>query len=186
MRNRIRHFRKMHGLTLQELADRMGTTAQTISRIERQQLRLSTDWMERFAEVLHVPVGELLEMAQRPPLMIAGIVAADGSIKEVPAEPLPFDIPAERPVIVRLGAPHGEYHLGEILVCGRFDGADIANAVGHDCVVETTEGNRALRRVIAGGAAGTYTLVPIISGAPVRYHQNLNWAARVTWRLRRG
>lgn len=162
----------------------MGTTAQTISRIERQQLRLSTDWMERFAEVLHVPVGDLLETAQRPPLLIAGIVMADGALKEIPAEPLAFDVPVERPVIVRLGAPHGEYHLGETLVCARFDGADIANAVGHDCVVETSEGHRALRRVIAGGPAGTYTLVPLISGAPVRYHQHLNWAARVTWRLR--
>lgn len=185
MRNRIRHFRKMHELTLQDLADRMGTTAQTISRIERQQLRLSTDWMERFAEVLHVPVGDLLETAQRPPLLIGGIIMTDGSLKETPSEPLAFDVPVERPVIVRLGAPHGEYHLGEILVCSRFDGADIANAVGYDCVVETTEGHRALRRAIAGGSTGTYTLVPLISGAPVRYHQTLNWAARVIWRLRR-
>lgn len=43
MRTRIRHFRKARGLTQTELAEALGTTAATVSRLETADMTVSTD-----------------------------------------------------------------------------------------------------------------------------------------------
>jgi phage repressor protein C with HTH and peptisase S24 domain len=52
MENRIKELRRARGLTLQSLAERADTTNQQISRLERGERRLTTDWMERLAGAL--------------------------------------------------------------------------------------------------------------------------------------
>jgi phage repressor protein C with HTH and peptisase S24 domain len=52
MENRIKELRRARGLTLQKLAKKAGTTNQQISRLERGERRLTTDWMERLAGAL--------------------------------------------------------------------------------------------------------------------------------------
>ena len=52
MENRIKELRRARGLTLQRLAEKAGTTNQQISRLERGERRLTTDWMERLASAL--------------------------------------------------------------------------------------------------------------------------------------
>lgn len=60
MKNRIRELRLRQDLTLQRLADRIGTTPQQIHRLERGVRRLSTEWMERVASGLGVHPTELI------------------------------------------------------------------------------------------------------------------------------
>src|SRR6187401_569620 len=54
MPNRIRELRVARKLTMATLADRVGTSEQQISRIERGHRRLTDDWMRRIATALDV------------------------------------------------------------------------------------------------------------------------------------
>lgn len=60
MENRIKEFRARSGLTLQQLADRVGTSNQQISRLERGQIRLSTDWLVKLASALGCEPADLI------------------------------------------------------------------------------------------------------------------------------
>jgi transcriptional regulator with XRE-family HTH domain len=57
---RIWELRKLSGLTLKDLADAMGTTPQTVQRLETGSMTVSTDWLFRFAQVLRVQPSELI------------------------------------------------------------------------------------------------------------------------------
>jgi transcriptional regulator with XRE-family HTH domain len=59
-RTRIRELRKISGLTLKELADSMGTTPQTVQRLETDSMTVSMEWIFRFAQALRVQPSELL------------------------------------------------------------------------------------------------------------------------------
>lgn len=60
MKNRIKELRRSQGLTLQRLADLIGSTPQQINRLERGDRRLTTEWMERVASGLDVHPTELI------------------------------------------------------------------------------------------------------------------------------
>jgi len=60
MENRISQLRRAQGLTLQHLAERVGTTNQQISHLEKGRRRLTVDWMERLATALACQPFELL------------------------------------------------------------------------------------------------------------------------------
>ena len=57
-----RHRRQLHDMTLQELAERVGVTRQTILSIERGRYNPSVGLALRLAEVFGVPVEELFEI----------------------------------------------------------------------------------------------------------------------------
>lgn len=52
--NRIRELREKAGLSAERLADRVGTTQATISRLETGARRLTVSWMRRIADALQV------------------------------------------------------------------------------------------------------------------------------------
>ncbi len=77
MTNRIRQIREDRGLSQQELADRVGTSNQQISLLERGERQLTANWMERLAKGLDVNPADLLGRAgdveyKRPPKQRAG------------------------------------------------------------------------------------------------------------------
>ena len=57
MKTRIREFRKERRWTLQDLARQVGTTAQTVQRLETANMTVSTDWLERFGEAFLEELG---------------------------------------------------------------------------------------------------------------------------------
>ena len=185
MLNRIRHYRKRAGLTLEELAKRVRTSAQTISRLETEVMTVSTDWLERIGEALGVHPSELLEKPEGGDIAFIGRVGTDGAVSTVRGEQKSFvlDIPAERAVAVTLADAIGPYSAGETLIGNRFEGEDLSNAVGHDCIVGLADGRIMLRRVIKGSKE-RYTLVPFASGGDVRHGQAIRWAARIVMRVR--
>ncbi|MCB2082367.1 MAG: helix-turn-helix domain-containing protein [Rickettsiales bacterium] len=61
MKNRIRYLRQLQGLTLQQLAERVGCSYQQITRLEHGQRRLSQEWMERIAAAIGCRPAELIE-----------------------------------------------------------------------------------------------------------------------------
>jgi transcriptional regulator with XRE-family HTH domain len=60
VRNRIAEWRRAAGLTQEELAERVGTTGNSISRLERGETRLNTEWMERLSKALGCEPRDLI------------------------------------------------------------------------------------------------------------------------------
>jgi len=66
MGNQMRTYRLEAGLTLEQLAERMGTSVQQVSRLEKGQRKLTQDWMLRAAAALGIPPAALFDTAQPP------------------------------------------------------------------------------------------------------------------------
>lgn len=185
MQTRIRHYRRLRGLTLQQLADRVATTPQTISRLETGSMTVSIDWLERFAAVFDVHVADLIHGGGGREIDLLGTLAGDGAVLSAGDETdarLRLDIPAERPVAVRLAARIGRYEAGDVLIGNRLEGADLAAAHGQDCLVPG-DGNVMFLRRLARESDGRFTLMPLDTGGDVRFGATLAWAARIVMRV---
>lgn len=60
MENRIKEWRRARGLTLKQLAERIGTSNQQISHLENGRRRLTLDWIERIAIALECHPADLI------------------------------------------------------------------------------------------------------------------------------
>ena len=85
MSNRLREFRGLAGLSMQALADRVGTTAPQINKLEKGERRLTLDWMTRLAAALGIepkdllpPAGRSLPAASPPARSLLGSDGAPG------------------------------------------------------------------------------------------------------------
>jgi transcriptional regulator with XRE-family HTH domain len=58
--NRIAELRRASGLTLSQLATKAGTTSATISKLERSEIKLSVEWMDKLAPLLRVKPADLV------------------------------------------------------------------------------------------------------------------------------
>ncbi len=183
MQTRIRHYRKLRGLTLQQLAEQVATTPQTISRLETGNMTVSMDWLERFAAVFGVHVADLIEGGGGREIELLGTLAGDGAVLSgTDTQRFALDVPADRPVAVRLSAKIGRYEAGDLVIGNRLEGPDLAGAHGQDCLVPGTGQAIYLRR-LAREADGTFTLVPLEPGGDIRFGVALEWAARVVMRV---
>ncbi len=61
MKNRIKELRKLRGLTLEALAERLNASNQHVSHLENGRRRLTVDWIERIAKALGCHPFELLD-----------------------------------------------------------------------------------------------------------------------------
>ena len=61
--NRIEEWRNARGMRQEDLAEKLGTSAAQIGKLERRERRLTTGWMMRLAEALEVYPTDLLDMA---------------------------------------------------------------------------------------------------------------------------
>lgn len=57
--NWIRQLRESKGLTLAQLAERVGTSHATIQRLESGKMRLTQDWASKISSALSVPISEI-------------------------------------------------------------------------------------------------------------------------------
>lgn len=60
MKNRIRELRKTKGLSQQELADRMETSFQQVSRLEKSERQLNDKWLTLLSKALGQPKADFL------------------------------------------------------------------------------------------------------------------------------
>lgn len=75
MDNRILELRKERGLTLAQLAEKTGSTAQQIGRLEKGERRLTTDWMAKIARALDVLPEDLMSDNHGERVMIPEVAA---------------------------------------------------------------------------------------------------------------
>lgn len=89
--HRIRELRIAAGLTLEELASRIGEGVHftTIAKIEKSQRTISLDWILKIANALHVAPAALLQVERRPVTLIplVGGIAA-GNWREAVLDPV--------------------------------------------------------------------------------------------------
>jgi len=186
MKTRIREMRRQRGMTLQQLAESIRpepTTPQTIGRLETGIRTVSLDWLTRIAEALDCHVSDLLELPERPEIPLLGQVGAQGVVSACDAGMVDVAPAALNPVAVRMAVPAGPYIAGDLLICDRFEGADMDNALGRDAVAATAVGHMLLCRIIRG-ADGAYTLVSLEPGGRIIYDTRLAWAAAVKTLIR--
>ena len=193
MKNRIRIFRQRHGLTLRQLADEVGTTPQTVSRLETGNMTLSTEWLERFAGALRVHPVDLLEGPGSRNIQMLGSVSEDGAVRAMRHDSLTIDVPAENPVSVKLERAYGSYRVGEIVIGDRLPAGQEARGAGRDCIVMTCDEQLRLTRLLPfranGSAPGEQNtiLVPLEplsrADAAPDFNAPILWAAPVIMRV---
>lgn len=147
--NKIREARRARGWTQQDLAERMGTTQQTIQRYERGTRSLRASVLARLSEVLDVTVAYLLGMddegyapqAGTVDVPLYGAIAAGKPLEEagsklhpVPAEvrgrwPNAFLLHIEGESMNRI-LPSGCYALVDPCAAIDYDGQPYAVRVG--------------------------------------------------------
>lgn len=62
VRNRVRRYRRLHDVTQEELAERVGVTRQTIISIEKGRYNPSVGLALRLADVFEVSVEDLFQL----------------------------------------------------------------------------------------------------------------------------
>lgn len=67
-KNYIRTIRKDRGMTLQELADKVGTSNQQISNHESSKRRLTIEWLHRYAAALECHILDIIEGLNETPV----------------------------------------------------------------------------------------------------------------------
>lgn len=65
--NRIKELRTLAGMTLEQVAEKGGTSLQTVQRLETGKMRLSEKWMRQLAPALGVQPHELMTSSVAPP-----------------------------------------------------------------------------------------------------------------------
>ncbi|NJM33572.1 MAG: helix-turn-helix transcriptional regulator [Rhodomicrobium sp.] len=181
MQTRIREFRKLRGMTLKELAEKISTTPQTVQRLETANMTVSTDWLEKIARALLVEPADLLGARSSREIQLIGRIGEQGRVSRVQEGQTPvihLEVPADNPVAARLDAKIGYFDAGSVLIANRFREEDIENAHGVDCLVAVADGPILLRRMVRGRNKG-WTLVPHESGCEIQYDQAILWAARI-------
>jgi len=179
MQTRIRKLRKTRGWTLQQLADQIGTTPQTVQRLETANMTVSMDWLQKFANAFNVSPVDLIDESSPRDIECIGEIGHEGFGEQ---NVLSLDIPAHNPIAVRISQPVGPFLCGTVLVADRLARSQWHTAVGWDCLVAVTGGATVLRR-LANGLDDTYSLVPLTTGMTILYDQNLDWVARVVMRI---
>jgi len=177
LRTRLRELRKSHGWTLAEVAERIGTTPQTISRLETNVMTVSTDWLQKFAVLFGISAADLIAERNTAAIEMIGTATRDGRITGAGAGQLPLPLALDDAIAVRAAENIGPYRAGTYLIATKLAGRNIAAAKGHPCICETAQGVRWLARLIEG-VGDTFTLVPL-DGDEVQYDVELSWVARV-------
>jgi transcriptional regulator with XRE-family HTH domain len=79
--NRIRELRRARGLSTTALAEAIGTTQATISRLEKSEMALTLAWMQKIAAALDCTVGDLAGTSEIP--------ATSADVVPIPIEDMP-------------------------------------------------------------------------------------------------
>jgi transcriptional regulator with XRE-family HTH domain len=186
MATRIRQIRKCRELTLQMLADKVGTTAQTIQRLETGNMTVSLDWLVRIANAFELQPAQLLDGPAGQVVPLVGEVGPAGVITTAgakAADAVRVAVPGDDPMAVRLQQRLGPHEAGTILIANRLKKASLKEADGRDCIVQMAGGRMVLRRIVTG-RGGPAAFVPYEDNAGVERDLDIDWVAPIVMTLR--
>jgi transcriptional regulator with XRE-family HTH domain len=185
--NRLEYMRKLRGLTREELATAVGTTATTIYRKERGDRQLRLEELEDYAKALQCTAEELVSDNANK-VQIVGYVGAGAKV-------FPIDDHAQGAGLERVDAPLG---ISDPSIVGLYVRGDSQeplledgwiifyrkssdgippDCIGRLCVVSLMSGEMMVKKIKRGSSPSTFHLLsknadPILD-AP------LLWASRV-------
>ncbi len=138
MENLIRHYRQNRGMTQTQLAEQLGTTTQSVSRLETGNMRLSIDWLERIGTALGVHATALLPAPQdqTTPLMFA---QHDGTLGNQSPGQFMWPQLDTRHLAIRMVQACGPFLAGETLVCQALNAEQLPNALGQIVLVTSPD-----------------------------------------------
>jgi transcriptional regulator with XRE-family HTH domain len=179
-RARIREVRKDQGMTLQELADKVGTTAQSVQRLETGKTRLSLDWLDRFAAALEVPMSKLIGAEKSGTITLLGTMDSSGAVTHGGdlGRRIEIAVPARDPVAVRMSGTVGPFRQGSIVVGDKYRSGEEARADGRGCLVGLPDGAVLLRRVVVHPNRSV-TLVEYAGQGEVMHAVSYRWLAPI-------
>lgn len=162
MDSAIRRLRNSRGLTQQGLADRIKRDKSTVWRYEAGRTPIFNDGaLEVFQALGLTTQDEILRALSSAEAPMIGAVGAGARIfpAEDDAETIPSPPGLDQPIAVRVSGTSmmPAYRPGDILFCENrpVTSQDIMN---RDCIVETMDGRRLVKKVLPGGAPGTVRL----------------------------
>ncbi len=186
METRIRELRKAKGWTLRQVADLVGTTAQTVQRLETANMTVSTDWLERFASAFSVRAVDLIRDQSVAGIPLYGHLGPDGIKHNVSGldqvEYLSLTAPAQDPVAVRLSDAIGLYRAGSTLIGNRLANTNQIEAQGRDALVLSKEEALFLGRVVL--LDRRLIIVSVSDTGPVKFDVDAIWIAPIVMEIR--
>lgn len=143
MENRIKHLREARGWSMRELASRANASASTINNLEKGNVRLNLEWIERLARIFGVEPTDIVAM---------GELKAAGFSEDVQ----PFDLKPGRTDIPAVGENEFIYqvrtraldHIGiypdDLLIVSIADGFLERLKNGDVVIAQAYEGDKSL------------------------------------------
>lgn len=178
--NRLYELRKRRGMTLDALAQAVGTTKMQIQRLEKGTRRLSDQWIYRLAPVLGVSPGQLLESG----VPVVGKIGAGGSVifedaGEIDSVPRPPDTEGELIGLeVEGDSMLPKFDPGDVVYISPSEPAADQTYLGAYCAVRLVTGETYLKILARGSKPGRFNLrslnaaemedVEILWATPVR------------------
>ncbi len=164
LQSRIREIRRAKKMTLQQVADRIGTTAQTIGRLETGVRTLSINWVERIADALDADSSELLSMSGGGDVEISGLIKQNGSVASKAVGTVALRVMAHNPSALKLAETMGQYQTGDIIIFDELNPESGSSAIGNDCLVKGGNGDVHVGKLISW-AAGDYACLASIAAS---------------------
>lgn len=186
MPNRIRQWRKLRKLTLEKLADRLGTSAGHLHKWETGKVAITVDRLQEVANALGCGLLDLIDGIIKVP--VVGKVGAGAVVESIDDYPLgqglrqvrcPTGLDPQQTVAVEVeGDSMLPIEEGWLLFYTRnYDGVPV-ECLGKLCIVQLAdEGARYVKRVKLGRKPGVFNLystnaremedMPLLWAAPV-------------------
>lgn len=186
--HRLRAWRNVRDLTLEQLGDAIGMSSQNLGRIERGLVPLSEEHHGALARALGIDVPDLFrdpnseESEQLVPIIgrvgadnegtvIQTIGQAGGDFAPIPPGGSPLSVALE----VRGHSMRGLAEDGSLIYFERQHHPPTPDLIGYPCVVETEDGRVLVKRLLKGSRPGVYDLESLIG--PTIEDVRLRWAA---------
>lgn len=182
--SRIREIRKEKGLTLQDVADRAGTTAQTIGRLETGTRTLSLKWVNRISKALEVEGATLLAFPEHGDIKIFAEIDSAGLISKKNRGTVSARLFATEPTAICIRENLGPYMAGDILIFEK-NGNKRKNFLGRECLVQHKNGTYYFALVLGGKNDKTFSLVPVGQKVGILENQKIVGASPIVALVRK-
>lgn len=176
-------LREQRGFTQEELASAADVSTATVSRYESGAISPFADRFRRIAETLEVSSPTALCAPAPPEARLLGEVGAGAEVFPLDEDGHRFPAPPgmDTPVAVRVTGTSmvPAYREGDLLFAEEASlvGKDV---VGRDCILQTGDGRRLVKRVHRGSGAGWFRL---FSYETQDFSDDLRlaWASPIRW-----
>ncbi len=167
LQSRIREIRKSKKLTLAQVGEKAGTTAQTIGRLETGMRTLSITWVNRIAAALEVDPSELLVMPENGDVPVSGYLHGNSEVSKKDAGTIGFRLKADHPIAIRVSENiDGIYLAEDTIICDLIPTDQWDEALGSNCLIEDDKGRQVFARLLSvDGDKVSY--LPLQTGATI-------------------